>query len=184
MFLRKHFSALFAQSSQSYTPPPSVIVPSPQYPAPVVKKHNLIQLITDEQIRRLNTDGRTLLFSRKNPDRVRPGSILLVENVTSLSKGTISTFMGVVIAIRRKGIDTNFTLRNIVMKVGVEQRFSLYSPMLKSIKVLQRPTKMKFRRAKLYYLRDQPEKVFQPLQALRKQEQSEKVALADAKAQK
>ncbi|CAO3593453.1 unnamed protein product [Absidia cylindrospora] len=72
------------------------------------------------------------------------------------------------------GIDTSFTLRNIVMRVGVEQRYSLYSPLLHSIKVLQQPNEMKVRRAKLFYLRDQPGKVFQPLQALWRQEQASK----------
>ncbi|RUS28388.1 translation protein SH3-like domain-containing protein, partial [Jimgerdemannia flammicorona] len=159
--------------AKNYTPPASVIVPSPQYPTPVAKKHNLVQILSEEQMRRRDTDGRMHLFSRKNPHCVVPGSVLLVENSTSLSKNTTTTFMGIVIAISRKGIDTSFTLRNIVMKVGVEQRFFLYSPMLKTIKVLQRSSENKFRRAKLYYLRDQPGKVFQPLQGLWKQEQAE-----------
>ncbi|KAL9540949.1 hypothetical protein MBANPS3_009396 [Mucor bainieri] len=139
-----------------------------------VPRINVMEQITQQQIEKSNMDGRRELFSRNNPQGVKPGSIVLVETLNGPGETTSSTFMGVCIAIRRKGIDTNFTLRNIVMRVGVEQRYSLYSPLLKSIKVMQKPNEIKFRRAKLFYLRDQPGKAFQPLQALWKQEQLEK----------
>ncbi|CEP12582.1 hypothetical protein [Parasitella parasitica] len=137
-------------------------------------KINVMERITQQQIEKSNLDGRRELFDRKNPQGIRPGSVVLVETLNGPGETTSSTFMGVCIAIRRKGIDTNFTLRNIVMRVGVEQRYSLYSPLLKSIKVMQKPNEIKFRRAKLFYLRDQPGKAFQPLQALWKQEQLDK----------
>jgi ribosomal protein L19 len=141
-----------------------------------VPKINVMERITQQQIEQSNIDGRRELFSRTNPQGVKPGSIVLVETMNGPNETTSSTFMGVCIAIRRKGIDTNFTLRNIVMRVGVEQRYSLYSPLLKSIKVMQKPNEIKFRRAKLFYLRDQPGKAFQPLQALWKQEQLDKTS--------
>lgn len=161
-----------------YTAPASIHVPVEQFPAPKVTRKNVIDVISQEQVQRANVDGRMELFSRKNANRIHPGSVLLVETLNSKAKESTSTFMGVVIAIRRKGLETTFTLRNIVMKVGVEQRFALYSPMLKSIKVLQQAGSKdtKFRRAKLFYLRDQPGKAFQSLQSLWKQEQAEKVA--------
>lgn len=140
-----------------------------------VPKINVMERITQQQIKQSNIDGRSELFSRTNSQGVKPGSIVLVETLNGPNETTSSTFMGVCIAIRRKGIDTNFTLRNIVMRVGVEQRYSLYSPLLKSIKVMQKPNEIKFRRAKLFYLRDQPGKAFQPLQALWKQEQLDKI---------
>lgn len=130
-----------------------------------------MEQISKQQVESANVDGRRELFSRTNPKGIKPGSIVLVESLNGPGESTSSTFMGVCIAIRRKGIDTNFTLRNLVMRVGVEQRYSLFSPLIKSIKVLQNPSDIKFRRAKLFYLRDQPGKAFQPLQALWKQEQ-------------
>ncbi|KAI9286371.1 translation protein SH3-like domain-containing protein [Umbelopsis sp. AD052] len=165
-------------AAPKYTAPASIQVPTEQFPAPKVTRKNLIDVVSQEQVQRANVDGRMELFSRKNPNRIHPGSVLLVETLNSKAKESTSTFMGVVIAIRRKGLETTFTLRNLVMKVGVEQRFALYSPMLKSIKVLQPAGSKdtKFRRAKLFYLRDQPGKAFQSLQSLWKQEQAEKVA--------
>ncbi|CEI88554.1 Putative 50S ribosomal protein L19 [Rhizopus microsporus] len=130
--------------------------------------------VSKQQVEKANTDGRRELFSRNNPNGIKPGSIVMVETLNGPNETTTSTFMGVCIAIRRKGIDTNFTLRNIVMRIGVEQRYNLYSPLLKSIKVMQKPNEVKFRRAKLYYLRDQPGKAFQSLQGLWKQEQLDK----------
>ncbi|CAO3694036.1 unnamed protein product [Rhizopus microsporus] len=112
-------------------------------------KINVMEHVSKQLVEKANIDGRRELFSRNNPNGIKPGSIVM-------------------------GIDTNFTLRNIVMRVGVEQRYNLYSPLLKSIKVMQKPNEVKFRRAKLYYLRDQPGKAFQSLQGLWKQEQLDK----------
>ncbi|CEG66121.1 hypothetical protein CU097_008468 [Rhizopus azygosporus] len=137
-------------------------------------KINVMEHVSKQQVEKANTDGRRELFSRNNPNGIKPGSIVMVETLNGPNETTTSTFMGVCIAIRRKGIDTNFTLRNIVMRIGVEQRYNLYSPLLKSIKVMQKPNEVKFRRAKLYYLRDQPGKAFQSLQGLWKQEQLDK----------
>lgn len=150
------------------------IVPYTTAAAVNAPRKNVMEVISQQQIEKSNADGRRELFSRNNPKGVKPGSIVLVETLNGPNETTSSTFMGVCIAIRRKGIDTNFTLRNIVMRVGVEQRYSLYSPLLKSIKVMQKPNEIKFRRAKLFYLRDQPGKAFQPLQSLWKQEQLDK----------
>lgn len=137
-------------------------------------KINVMEHVSKQLVEKANIDGRRELFSRNNPNGIKPGSIVMVETLNGPNETTTSTFMGVCIAIRRKGIDTNFTLRNIVMRVGVEQRYNLYSPLLKSIKVMQKPNEVKFRRAKLYYLRDQPGKAFQSLQGLWKQEQLDK----------
>ncbi|KAF7727526.1 hypothetical protein EC973_007431 [Apophysomyces ossiformis] len=134
-------------------------------------KVNVMEYVVNQSVEQANIDGRRELFSRKNPKGVKPGSIVLVETLNAANETSTSSFMGVCIAIRRKGIDTSFTLRNIVMRVGVEQRFSLYSPLVKSVRILQNPTEWKVRRAKLFYLRHNPGKAFQPLQNLWRQEQ-------------
>lgn len=133
-----------------------------------------MQRVDESLVSQANVDGRRELFSRKNPNGVKPGSVVMVEMLNAPGETTTSTFMGLCIAIRRKGIDTNFTLRNIVMRVGVEQRFSVYSPLIKSIRVLQKPNELRVRRSKLFYLREQPGRVFTSLQSLWKQEQLNK----------
>ncbi|ETO91360.1 MAG: ribosomal protein L19 [Candidatus Xenolissoclinum pacificiensis L6] len=62
----------------------------------------------------------------------------------------VQKFEGVCIAVRKKGIDTNFTVRKLsAYNISVEKSFLLYSSLI-TIKVMRRGD---VRRAKLYYLR-------------------------------
>ncbi|CAG8437580.1 1717_t:CDS:2 [Acaulospora morrowiae] len=148
-----------------YAPPSSIIVPEKQFPRPSLSGKNLMRLLTEEEIRRRPPE-REILF-RKNKDGVRVGDVLLVESFTHQGSESTTSFAGICISIRRQGVDTNFTLRNIISKVGVEIRYSLFSPMIKDIKILQKGEG--FRRAKLFYLRNQPEKAFQSGGLLKKE---------------
>ncbi|KAJ7774318.1 translation protein SH3-like domain-containing protein [Mycena maculata] len=94
------------------------------------------------------------LFSRQSRNQLYPGSIITVT-----VDHAPMTFTGVLLAIRRRGPDTSFVVRNIIQRTGVEMQFFVNSPALKEIKLLQRPPKGRMRRAKLYYLRDSPEKM-------------------------
>jgi large subunit ribosomal protein L19 len=105
----------------------------------------------------------TKLFDRQSRERIPPGSVLIVESWTSPLKTNFSSFSGVLIAVRRRGVSTSFVLRNLVQKLGVEMRFNLYSPLLKDVRVIQKAEAGKndksgklrrTRRAKLYYLRN------------------------------
>lgn len=94
------------------------------------------------------------LFDRNSPGRLLPGSI-----VTVLSEQAPTSFTGVLLAIRRRGQDTSFRVRNIIQRTGVEMQFFPNSPGLKEIKVIRKAPKGRMRRAKLFYLRDSPEKM-------------------------
>lgn len=59
-------------------------------------------------------------------------------------------FEGDVIAIKRSGIGSTFTMRKTSYGIGVERIFPFNSPFISKIEVLR---KGKVRRAKLYYLR-------------------------------
>lgn len=135
----------------------------------------------------------TSLFSRTSKNQIPPGSVLTIETYTNSSKTSFSTFSGVLIAIRRRGLSTSFILRNIVSKLGVEIRFNLYSPLLKEIKVIQRAIEGKnkkgsglrrARRAKLYYLRNDDRKlagISKSVAALRAKETATKAVAASRK---
>lgn len=92
------------------------------------------------------------LFGRNSPQRVTMGSVLTVQQEHAPTQ-----FTGVLMDIRRRGPATSFLLRNIVQRTGVEVRFFVYSPHIKDIKINSRARGT--RRAKLYYLRDSPEKM-------------------------
>lgn len=102
----------------------------------------------------------SVLFNRSHPDRLLPGSVVSVT-----AQHAPTNFSGVLIAIRYKGPDTSFTLRNVIQRTGVEMTFMACSPALKEIKVIQRAgggggrSGRRIRRAKLFYLRDQPAKM-------------------------
>jgi large subunit ribosomal protein L19 len=99
-------------------------------------------------------------FSRRHPLRLLPGSVLTVTMTHAPT-----TFSGVLLSVRRRGLDTSFLLRNVVQRTGVEMQFFANSPHLKDITVVQRAgggggrEGRRSKRAKLFYLRDSPEKM-------------------------
>ncbi|KAF9285107.1 hypothetical protein BGZ68_004156 [Mortierella alpina] len=169
------FASTAATAAKStYTAPASVSVPT-QF-KPNTKGQGLMQLISKEEVKRLGADGRSNLFNKSHPDCLRPGDVVLVETLNAMSADKTSTFVGVLIAMDRRGLHSNFTVRNVVLKVGVEMKYMLYSPLIKSVRVMKRGEG--FRRAKLFYLRDNPGRAFR-LEGLVKQD---KMAQAKKKA--
>ena len=77
---------------------------------------------------------KTLLdtyFNSQSAEQLYPGSVLSVQ----FDGGS---FAGVLISIRHKGVDTSFTLRNVIQRTGVEMRFTVGSPLIKEVKVISR----------------------------------------------
>ena len=66
------------------------------------------------------------------------------------AKSRIQQFEGVVISIKGRGANKNFTVRKVLGGIGVERMWPANSPWLAKIKVKKRGN---VRRAKLYYLR-------------------------------
>ncbi|HPM78845.1 MAG TPA: 50S ribosomal protein L19 [bacterium] len=66
-------------------------------------------------------------------------------------KERLQPFEGIVIAMRKAGSRSSFTVRKVSYGVGVERVIPFYSPSLQGLQVMRRGD---VRRAKLYYLRD------------------------------
>ncbi|MCH8015492.1 MAG: 50S ribosomal protein L19 [Acidobacteria bacterium] len=82
----------------------------------------------------------------------RSGDTVRVNvKITEGDKSRIQVFEGVVIAIKRNGLSSTFTVRKVSVGYGVERIFPLYSPTIQTIEVIKRG---RVRRAKLYYLRE------------------------------
>ena len=92
-------------------------------------------------------------------ERVKPLQAFRVGDVVDLqvslpdNKARLSSFRGLVIARRNRGLASSVRLRSVVNNFIVERAFPLYSPNLKSLTVVER---RKAVRAKLYFLRRKP----------------------------
>lgn len=80
-----------------------------------------------------------------------PGDTVLVQvKVKEGERIRLQAYEGIVIAKKKRGLNSSFTVRKISHGVNVERVFQTYSPMIESIEVKRRGD---VRRAKLYYLR-------------------------------
>ncbi|QJC28364.1 50S ribosomal protein L19 [Enterobacteriaceae endosymbiont of Plateumaris braccata] len=101
---------------------------------------NIIDSIEKKQIKKSTI---SLLF--------RPGDTLEIKVwVVEGSKKRLQLFEGIVIAIRKRGLNTSFTVRKISNNIGIERVFQLYSKIINSITIKKHGY---VKKAKLYYLR-------------------------------
>lgn len=99
---------------------------------------NIIQLLESEQM-------------KSDVPKFRSGDTLRVQvKVVEGDKERLQAFDGVVIAIRKRGLNSAFTLRKTSHGEGVERVFQTHSPAVAQIEVIRRGD---VRRSKLYYLR-------------------------------
>lgn len=99
-------------------------------------------------------------------------AIIVGLRIKEGDKERIQNFEGDVIAVKRRGIATTFTVRRIAADgVSVERIFPLYSPVLESIKFVRRG---KVRRAKLYYMRTRIGKAARVQEKVMTREQKER----------
>jgi len=142
--------------SKSAILPPPLPIPPGQHDA-LRKGKGLMTFLRQGLPEAKKREWLATLFSRRHPNRLLPGSVLTVT--TEHAPGI---FSGVLISIRRRGPDTSFVLRNVVQRTGVEMQFFVNSPHVKDIKIRQKAGERrgtKQRRAKLFFLRDAPDKM-------------------------
>jgi large subunit ribosomal protein L19 len=85
------------------------------------------------------------------PD-IRPGDTVRVHfRIVEGEKERVQVFQGVLMRLRKGGVNASFTVRRIAAHgIGVERTFPLYSPRVERVEILRRA---KVRRAQLYFLR-------------------------------
>lgn len=109
---------------------------------------NILSNFAEEQVKRLKAARGTELSNYKVGDTVS-----VKYKITEGANTRIQAFNGIVIA-KSKSNDNyaaTFTVRKISSGVGVERKFTVYSPLLVSVDILKQGV---VRRAKLYYLRN------------------------------
>ena len=90
--------------------------------------------------------------ARKKLDFRAGDTIRVTQKVKEAEKTRLQAFEGMVLA-RKHGHEpgATFTMRKVIDGIGVERVFPLYSPDIDKIEI---KSTTKFKRAKLYYVRD------------------------------
>ena len=97
-------------------------------------------------------ENEAIAEAKANMPDFRPGDTVRVDvKVVEGSNERIQTFEGLVIALRRAGARSAFTVRKISHGEGVERVFPFFSPRIAGVTVVRRGV---VRRAKLYYMRE------------------------------
>ncbi len=104
---------------------------------------NTLQKIEQNSMKKLAEGKRLDAFSQGDTVKV---NVRIIEGETE----RVQAYEGVVIAIKKAGLRSAFTVRKISHGEGVERVFPLYSPRVDSVELIR---KGDVRRAKLYYLR-------------------------------
>lgn len=122
---------------------------------------NLIQAVTRSQVR---TDM---------PDFRSGDTVRVHVKIQEGDKYRIQVFEGVVLAIKRNGLSSTFTVRKISFGYGVERIFPVHSPIIEKLEVVKSG---KVRRARLYYLRERRGKAARLKELGRSEQETEAVA--------
>ena len=89
---------------------------------------------------------------KKDIPEFRPGDTVIVSvKVREGERTRLQAFEGVVMGVKKAGLNSSFIVRKISSGIGVERTFQTHSPMIDSIKVKR---KGYVRQAKLFYLRE------------------------------
>lgn len=92
--------------------------------------------------------------ARAYPD-FKAGDMIELKLSIPQNKGRETVFKGICISRRNRGWRTSFTLRNVIGNSGgIERSFPLYSPHIQGVRLLEGRKRKKYRRSKLYYLRN------------------------------
>ena len=87
-----------------------------------------------------------------NIPMISPGDTVKVSiKVVEGERVRTQMYQGVVIRVKKGGVNASFTVRRVSYGVGVERTFFFQSPSIEKVEVLRHG---KVRRAKLYYLRE------------------------------
>jgi len=84
------------------------------------------------------------------PDFLPGDTVRVHVKIKEGDKERIQVFQGIVISKRKGGISATFTVRKVSYGVGVERIFPYHSPIIDRVEKI---TRGRVRRAKIYYLR-------------------------------
>ena len=141
---------------------------APVEEAPVEEEAAPVEEETAPEEEELSEQERQISLNEKSPSQIissfesqqmktdipdfRPGDTLVVSvKVKEGERTRLQAFEGVVMGVKKAGLNSSFIVRKISSGIGVERTFQTHSPMIDSIKVKR---KGDVRQAKLFYLRE------------------------------
>ena len=149
-------SAPSSSSSSSF----SSVVPSP----PPRQKHKVPQKRASKLLNALKQEEFATLRGEREWPEIRAGDSVVVEKLQHMSSTEPNVVKGVVIAKTNRASDSAITLLNVEHGTPIVRRIVMYSPLILSIRVLQKAFihkgKKRVRRSKLYYLMDRDPETF------------------------
>ena len=136
--------------------------------APVEEEASPVEEETAPEEEESSEQERQISLNEKSPSQIissfesqqmktdipdfRPGDTLVVSvKVKEGERTRLQAFEGVVMGVKKAGLNSSFIVRKISSGIGVERTFQTHSPMIDSIKVKR---KGDVRQAKLFYLRE------------------------------
>tara|TARA_B100000212_G_scaffold218533_1_gene165537 strand:+ start:260 stop:607 length:348 start_codon:yes stop_codon:yes gene_type:complete len=88
---------------------------------------------------------------QERPDFKSGDTVEVQVKVTEGKRTRLQAFEGLVISVKKRGLNSSFVVRKISNGVGVERTFQTHSPLIDSIKVKRKGL---VRQSKLYYIRE------------------------------
>ncbi len=123
---------------------PAEVVVAEEAPALTIslEERSPAQIVSDFEAKQIRTDIPSF----------RPGDTVVVSvKVKEGDRTRLQAFEGVVMGVKKGGLNASFIVRKISSGIGVERTFQTHSPIIDSIKVKR---KGDVRQAKLFYLRE------------------------------
>ena len=127
----------------------------PKFESPRKKANKLMAQVTKEALEKANAQNEKIF-----ENNFRVGDAIEISMVVEggVKSDNTEKVRGVVLGIYNKGIDSSVLIRDVVFGEPVERKIPLYSPLLRSLRVIESnfiyKGKRKVKRAKLYYVRD------------------------------
>ena len=150
----KRFITTTSSSSSSSSSSATAEIP----PRKMTQKHKVPQRRASKLLNILKQEEFQGLRGERQWPEITAGDSVVVEKLPNMSTSEPNVVKGVVIAKVNRASDSAITILNVEHGTPVVRRIIMYSPLIKSIKVLQKAFihkgKKRVRRSKLYYLMD------------------------------
>ena len=126
--------------------------PAEEVPATDDLPEEIVNITTDEKTPAQIIESFEASQLKDDIPSFRPGDTVVVSvKVREGERTRLQAFEGVVMGVKKAGLNSSFIVRKISSGIGVERTFQTHSPMIDSIKVKR---KGDVRQAKLFYLRE------------------------------